>query len=159
MSTIDVSGTTNVPGDVDMSEWNVAVEGWWYRVIGDVSINVAYSRHQGWGVDLVRGDKVMSPSSYFGESFRGAVKAAEDAYERVAVEQESASANGTDPVVSIPASILAEIIDLANAHVNDIKEGIEDHTYERGENLNLPVRLNAIETAEALYRQTTLKRS
>lgn len=159
MSTIDVSGTTNVPGDVDMSEWNVAVEGWWYRTIGNVSINVAYSSHQGWGVDLVRGDRVMSPSSYFGQSFKDAVKAAEDAYERVAEDQESTSTKGTDPVVSIPASILAEIIDLANTHVNDIKEGVEDHTYEREENLNLPVRLNAIETAEALYRQTTLTRS
>lgn len=158
MSTIDAAGATSVPGDVDMSAWNVAAEGWWYRVTGNVSINIGYSRHQGWGVESVRGGGLVSPSSYFGESFKDAVKAAEDAYARVAAEQESDSTKGTDPVVSISASILAEIIELANAHVNDIKEGIEDHTYERGENLNLPIRLNAIETAEERYRQTTLIR-
>lgn len=59
-------------------------------------------------------------------------------------------------LVSIPAEVLASLIDMAKAHVEDIETGIEDGTYLQSENPNLPEKQAATSCAEAIYRGAVL---
>lgn len=58
--------------------------------------------------------------------------------------------------ISVPRNVLASLIDMANSHVEDIQSGIEDGTYEAAENKDLGIKQQAVEMAEAIYRQATL---
>ncbi|CAB3730523.1 hypothetical protein LMG22037_05539 [Paraburkholderia phenoliruptrix] len=55
-------------------------------------------------------------------------------------------------VVQVPSGVLAVLIEMANAHIEDIETGLEDGTYVRSENGNLPDKQAAVKEAEKLYR-------
>ncbi|MDT8840240.1 hypothetical protein ParKJ_22715 [Paraburkholderia fungorum] len=55
-------------------------------------------------------------------------------------------------VVQIPSGVLAALIEMANAHIEDIETGLEDGTYVRSENDDLPDKQAAVKEAEQLYR-------
>lgn len=58
--------------------------------------------------------------------------------------------------ISVPRNVLAALIDMAISHVQDIKSGIEDGTYDASENKDIGDKNQAVEIAEAIYQQVTL---
>lgn len=55
-------------------------------------------------------------------------------------------------MVSLPAAIVAHLIDMSRTHVDDVESGIEDGTYDAAENVDLPSKQKSVEEAERLYR-------
>ena len=55
-------------------------------------------------------------------------------------------------VVPVPSGVLAALIEMANAHIEDIETGLEDGTYVRSENSDLPDKQAAVKVAEQLYQ-------
>ena len=62
--------------------------------------------------------------------------------------------NKTTEMVSVPRDILSMLIDMSNAHIEDIDSGIEEGIYDAAENADIGRKHQAVEAAETLYRNT-----
>lgn len=63
--------------------------------------------------------------------------------------------NTSTRLITIDQQALAILIECASAHVEDIETGLIEGLYVKAENLDLPVKQKAVETAEALIRSKT----
>lgn len=62
-----------------------------------------------------------------------------------------------EKLVTLPASVLAALIDMSNSHVEDIHTGIEDGPYLASENRDIDEKEAAVKAAEAAYLQQVIE--
>lgn len=60
---------------------------------------------------------------------------------------------GKAETVTVPIGMLAQLIEMSNAHVEDIVTGIAEGIYEAAENLDIGVKRELVDQAESIYRQ------